>query len=209
MIRSYGQYCGLARALDLVGDRWNLLIVRQLLLGPARYSQLRDGLPGIATNLLSDRLRFLEEAGIVERRLSDDHNHVDYALTAWGSQLREPIEALIRWSTPLMVRGPQGDPFRDEWLLIALRALLAEAAPHRSANVGIHLDDHVIGLRATPTGVEVEPAADGQSFDAVVQAEPSVIVGLAAGALAFDEVADAITVDGDQRAVRAVFDCRR
>ncbi|MCV7081908.1 winged helix-turn-helix transcriptional regulator, partial [Mycolicibacterium insubricum] len=83
MARGYGQYCGLARALGVVGDRWNLLIVRQLLMGPARYGELRDGLAGIATNLLTDRLRELETAGVIERRLSDDANAISYALTPW------------------------------------------------------------------------------------------------------------------------------
>src|SRR5690625_6913914 len=99
MSRDYGQYCGLARALDVVGDRWNLLIVRQLLMAPARYGELRDGLPGIATNLLTDRLRDLENAGVLERRLSDGGSAISYALTEWGAQLREPIYALVRWST--------------------------------------------------------------------------------------------------------------
>ena len=94
MSRDYGQYCGLARALDVVGDRWNLLIVRQLLIGPARFGELREGLPGIATNLLTDRLRDLESAGVVERRLSDEANAITYALTDWGAQLREPIYAM-------------------------------------------------------------------------------------------------------------------
>ncbi|MGH3556807.1 MAG: winged helix-turn-helix transcriptional regulator, partial [Mycobacterium sp.] len=125
MSRDYGQYCGLARALDVVGDRWNLLIVRQLLIGPARYGELRDGLSGIATNLLTDRLRDLETAGVIERRLSDDVNAITYALTPWGAQLREPINAFIRWSTPLMIRGPEGDDFRADGLLVALPALLA------------------------------------------------------------------------------------
>jgi len=94
MSRDYGQYCGLARALDVVGDRWNLLIVRQLLMGPARYGELREGLSGVATNLLTDRLRDLETAGVVERRLSGDGSAITYALTEWGAQLREPIHAL-------------------------------------------------------------------------------------------------------------------
>src|SRR5215204_5707727 len=101
MSRSYGQYCGLARALDVVGDRWNLLIVRQLLIGPARYGELHVGLPGVATNLLVDRLRDLELAGVIERR-SAANGGVTYALTEWGTELRQPIEGLIRWSTPLM-----------------------------------------------------------------------------------------------------------
>src|SRR5437763_362291 len=125
MGRSYRQYCGLARALDVVGERWNLLIVRQLLMAPARYRELLEGLPGVATNLLTDRLRDLETAGVVERRLAEEGNAIRYALTPWGTELREPIESLIRWSTPLMTRGPGSDRFRAEWLVVALRALLA------------------------------------------------------------------------------------
>ncbi|MDN3461157.1 helix-turn-helix domain-containing protein, partial [Rhodococcus sp. APC 3903] len=120
MSRDYGQYCGLARALDVIGDRWNLLIVRQLLLGPARYGDLREALSGIATNLLAGRLRDLETAGVLERRLSEDGNAITYALTPWGAELREPINGLIRWSTPLMIRGPEDDEFRPEWMSLAL-----------------------------------------------------------------------------------------
>lgn len=78
----YGQYCGCARALDVVGDRWTLLIVRELLVRPARFSELLDGLPGIATNLLSNRLKALQAEGVVEQRLADPG--VVYALTRWG-----------------------------------------------------------------------------------------------------------------------------
>src|SRR5919201_5272708 len=106
--RSYGQYCGLARALDAVGDRWSLLIVRELLPGPMRYSELLASLGGIATNLLAHRLRSLEACGVIERRLGETSGVV-YALTPWGSQLREPIEGLIRWSFPLMMTGPGSD----------------------------------------------------------------------------------------------------
>jgi DNA-binding HxlR family transcriptional regulator len=204
--RSYGQYCGLARALDVIGDRWNLLIVRQLLVGPARYGQLLEGLPGLATNLLADRLRDLEAAGIVERRLSDRPNAIVYALTPWGAELREPIEALIRWSTPLMVRGPEGDTFRGEWMVVALRALFAGKTARRSATVGIEIDGQLIGLRVTPTGVEVANHEGEERYDAVVRGEPSVILGLGTGMLSLDQVAGLVTVDGDERAVRTAFD---
>src|SRR5438046_6651877 len=141
MSRTYGQYCGLARALDVVGDRWNLLIVRQLLVAPARYRELLDGLPGVATNLLADRLRDLETAGVVERRLGDEGNAIVYALTPWGGELRTAIEGLIRWSTPLMARGAEGDRFRVDWLLVALPALLTRnTVARRSSTVGIAVD---------------------------------------------------------------------
>jgi DNA-binding HxlR family transcriptional regulator len=209
MSRSYGQYCGLARALDVVGDRWNLLIVRQLLLVPSRYRELLDGLPGVATNLLTDRLRDLETAGVVERRLAEEGNAVVYALTPWGAELREPIESLIRWSTPLMVRGSGGDRFQAEWLVIALRALLVgRAAAHRSSAVGIALDGQLLQVRSTRSGIEVS-LNDGRDLDAVVRADASIVLGLAAGVLTLDDTHGLIDVEGDEAAVRAVFNPRR
>ncbi|KUH81001.1 MULTISPECIES: helix-turn-helix domain-containing protein [unclassified Mycobacterium] len=205
MSRNYGQYCGLARALDVVGDRWSLLIVRQLLVAPARYRELLDGLPGVATNLLAGRLRDLEAAGVVERRLADDGGAVTYALTSWGAQLREPIEGLIRWSSPLMVHGPGDDVFRTDWLVVALPALLGgTAAGRRALTVGIAVDGRMVQLRATRTGITVGPH-DGRELDAVVQADAAIVLGLAAGMLALDDVLPLVDIDGDEAAVRAVF----
>lgn len=205
MSRDYGQYCGLARALDVVGDRWNLLIVRQLLMAPARYGELRDGLPGIATNLLTDRLRDLENAGVLERRLSDGGGAISYALTEWGAQLREPIYALVRWSTPLMVRGPQGDEFRAEWLLLALPALLAGRAPvGRSVAVGIAVDGGMVQLHAGDSGIDVT-VPDGRELDAVLHGEAPLVLGLAAGVLSLDDITALVEVEGDQSALRAIF----
>jgi DNA-binding HxlR family transcriptional regulator len=209
MSRNYGQYCGLARALDVVGDRWNLLIVRQLLMAPARYRELLDGLPGVATNLLADRLRDLETAGVVERRLAEEGNAIVYALTPWGAELREPIEGLIRWSTPLMVRGPDGDGFRAEWLVVALPALLGgRVAAGRSSTVGIAVDGELVQVRATRSGIEVS-LHDGRDLDAVVRADASIVLGLAAGALALDTALGLVDIEGDEAAVRAVFGARR
>jgi DNA-binding HxlR family transcriptional regulator len=205
MSRSYGQYCGLARALDVVGDRWNLLIVRQLLIAPARYRELLDGLPGVATNLLTDRLRDLETAGVVERRLAEQGNAIIYALTPWGTELREPIESLVRWSTPLMTRGPGSDRFRAEWLVVALRALLAgRTAARRSSTVGIDVDGQLLQVRATRSGTEVSPH-DGRDLDAVVRADAPIVLGLAAAVLTLDDTTGLIDIDGDAAAVQAVF----
>jgi DNA-binding HxlR family transcriptional regulator len=205
MSRSYGQYCGLARALDVVGDRWNLLIVRQLLIAPARYRELLDGLPGVATNLLADRLRDLETAGVVERRLAEEGNAIVYALTPWGAELREPIEGLIRWSTPLMLRGPGGDRFRAEWLVVPLRALLVDKADaRRSSTVGIAVDGHLVQVRTTRSGIAVSPH-DGRDLDAVIRADASIVLGLAAGVLGLDDTRGLVDIEGDESAVRAVF----
>jgi len=209
MSRSYGQFCGLARALDVVGDRWNLLIVRQLLPAPARYRELLAGLPGVATNLLGDRLRDLEAAGVVERRLAEEGNAVVYALTPWGAELREPVESLIRWATPLMTHGQSGDRFRAEWLVVALPALLAGAKrARRSSTVGIAVDDRVLQVRSTRSGTEVG-AHDGRDLDAVVRADAATVLGLAAGELTLDDAAELVDIEGDEAAVRNVFDAPR
>lgn len=206
-MRSYGQYCGLARSLEIVGDRWNLLIVRQLLIAPARYRDLIDGLPGIATNLLADRLRDLEASGVVERRLAGQGSVVEYALTPWGAELRQPIESLIRWSTPLMVRGPDGDSFRPEWFTLAVPALLdARVKVRASATVGLEIGDPPFQLRATRSGFEVGPH-DGRDLDATVRADPACVLGLAAGALTLSDARalGLVEIDGDESVVRTIF----
>src|SRR2546423_6072869 len=96
--RRYGQFCGLARALELVGERWALLIVRDLLVGARRFTDLRQGLPRIPTNVLADRLKELEQAGIVRRRvLPRPAASVVYELTAYGSELDEVVLRLGLW----------------------------------------------------------------------------------------------------------------
>ena len=207
MSRSYAQYCGLARALDVVGDRWNLLIVRQLLIAPARYRELVEGLPGVATNLLADRLRDLETAGVIHRLLADEGNAIVYALTPWGAGLREPIGALIRWATPLMGRGPDGDGFQAQWLIVALRALLAGQTARRSATIAVDVDDELIDVRVTRAGVEVT-AHDGAELDATIRADAPILLGLAAGVLTLDQTAGLAAIDGDGSAIRTVFERR-
>lgn len=205
-MRSYRQYCGLARSLEVVGDRWNLLIVRQLLIAPARYRDLVNGLPGIATNLLADRLRELESFGVIERRLAGEGNAVEYRLTPWGAELRTPIENLISWSTPLMVRGPEGDAFRPEWLTLAIPALLGARVKIRSSStIGLDVGE-LLALRATRAGFEVH-RHEGGELAATIRAEPSYILGLAAGAITLDDARalGLVEVDGDESVVRAVF----
>ncbi|MUM18893.1 helix-turn-helix transcriptional regulator [Mycobacterium sp. CBMA271] len=207
-MRSYGQYCGLARSLEIVGDRWNLLIIRELLIAPARYRDLSDGLPGIATNLLADRLRDLEASGVIERRLTGEGSVVEYVLTPWGAELRQPIESLLRWSTPLMVRGPaDDDTFRPEWLALAVPALLNTRVKIRSSvTIGLEIGGPRLQLRATRSGFEVG-VHDGRDLDATVRADPVYILGLAAGALPLNDARTLglVEVDGDEAAARTAF----
>jgi DNA-binding HxlR family transcriptional regulator len=131
-VRSYGQYCAIAKALDAVGDRWSLLIVRELLLaGPRRYTDLRNALPGIATNLLAERLRELGDAGIVcDYDAPPPVATTLYRLTERGRALEPVLLALGRWGTPLMVAGPaEGDSFRGHWLSFAVGEFLTDHEP--------------------------------------------------------------------------------
>ncbi len=203
--RSYGQFCGLARSLDTVGDRWSLLIVRELLLGPLRYGELAASLGGIASNLLADRLRSLEASGVVERRLGETGG-VAYALTSWGEQLREPIEALVRWSTPLMVPGPGGDAFQPRWLAVALPALLAGRTARPAAEVGIEVPGMFIALRLDRSGPHVTADPEpGRRPATVLAAAPEVVLGLAGGALTLDQALAVATVEGDRRVLATVL----
>ena len=205
MTKSYGQFCGLARALDLVGDRWNLLIVRQLLVAPARYGELLAGLPGIATNLLSARLRDLHSAGIIRREAASDANAVVYSLTEWGARLRDPIEGLVRWSEPLMIPGQGSDTFQIEWFMVALPALLrGKQSSRKTLNVGFAIDDSIVEVRASGAGIEVR-FHDGSTLDAILRAEPLIALGLAAGTLSLSDVGDDVLVEGDETALRALL----
>src|SRR5881392_648998 len=117
--RSYDQQCGLACALDLVGERWTMLVVRNLLLGPLRYSDLLRGLPGITTNLLAKRLREMEELGLVERvREASEAGHT-YRLTAMGAGLEPAVHALGRWGwNASRATPPRGKHRSFDWLMV-------------------------------------------------------------------------------------------
>lgn len=204
-MRSYGQYCGLARALDVVGNRWSLLVVRELLTGPARYSQLQAGLPGISTNLLTDRLRELEEAGVIQRQLDSDSNGVAYTLTAWGYELRNSVAALVNWSKPLMVSGPlDDDTFQPHWLVVALESLLGNNRTKVPAAAGVEVDGATLMVRIDRTGTHVGSPLDEQP-KTVLRAEALVVLGLATGMLTVQQAIAAGNLSGDQHDLAAVF----
>src|SRR6266550_6830087 len=121
--RSYAQLCGIATALDVIGDRWTPLVLRDLLLGPLRFSDLAEGLPGIGTNTLAARLKHLEAAGVIHRRLLPlpDRGTV-YELTTYGRELEPILLALGRWGTKSMTRLPSHVASRSRWLVAAMLA---------------------------------------------------------------------------------------
>jgi DNA-binding HxlR family transcriptional regulator len=117
-MRTYGQYCSIARALDLVGDRWTLLIVRELMLqGPCRFTDLKAGLPGVATNLLSTRLKELEEAGLLRREDAPPPIATAlYSLTPDGLALEPVLKSLGRWGLRQMAVERPEDAFQGRWM---------------------------------------------------------------------------------------------
>ncbi len=120
--RSYRQNCALAQASDLIGERWSLLLVRDLLVGPRRFNELSRSLKGIGSNLLAARLRELEAAGIIERQASDAGGHL-YALTEVGQALEPALLALVRWGLRYGQGNQEGFHHQDDWDLVALKAL--------------------------------------------------------------------------------------
>src|SRR3990172_1406948 len=123
--RAYDQFCALAVALDHIGERWTLLVIRELLLGPKRYTDLRQGLPGIAANLLARRLRTLEEDGLVRRRrLPPPAASTIYELTDRGRELEPALLILMRWGSHWMTRPAEGSVLRASWFALALKSLV-------------------------------------------------------------------------------------
>jgi len=202
-VKSYEQYCALARALDVVGDRWSLLIVRELMIKPCRYTDLRKALSGIATNLLASRLRELETAGVIRaERLPPPAASTVYLLTEWGWMLRPAVGGLLRWGAPLMVSGIGEDENQGHWLVPAIESMYsARPATSRLPKLSI--------LVQTDDGVAISVSSGSERFDvalAPTDFEHDVrLAGRADAILGAFYGADAsgldITVDGDAAAV--------
>ena len=162
--REFGQYCGLARALELVGERWALLIVRDLTVRPRRYTDLLEGLPGIPTNVLSTRLKELEHSGIVERRVAPaPQRGVLYALTPVGQELEPAIHTLGRWGATQLGDPRPGEIVTPESVTANFRgAFNADAATGVTASWEIHARDLVLHLVVTDGKLESgpDPAVD-------------------------------------------------
>ena len=181
--RSYKQYCGIARALDLIGERWALLVVRELVLGPKRFTDLREGLPGIATNVLSQRLRQLERDGVLaRRRLPPPAASTVYELTEYGQELVPILLALGRWGARTMgARSPE-QTSRAEWLAVALKAYYQpKAAKGLSARIGLDLGDAHFAISLDRGRLEIASAENGPA-DLEIAADAETLVGFLAGA---------------------------
>jgi DNA-binding HxlR family transcriptional regulator len=207
-MRSYGEYCSIAKALDVVGDRWTLLIVRELLIrGGCRYTDLKDGLPGIASNLLADRIRELETAGLVRREEAPPPVATTlYYLTDSGAELLPVLEAIGRWGVRYMVERASGDEFRAQWFAFPALFFLHDRQPD-SPPVSIELraagNPAVIEVSGGSVHARVGAAT---APDLVLTGEPQLILALFAGACTAAEAAEAgVQFSGDRAVLQRVL----
>lgn len=177
-MRSYQQYCAVAKALDVVGDRWTLLIVRELLnRGAARYTDLKDGLPGIATNLLADRLRELEEHGIITRETAPPPIATTlFRLTPRGEALKPVLTALGLWGMPLLEEASEEAAFRSHWLVVPLEYRLSDHTPARPpVTIEVRTGDQPMVIETVEGAVRVRPGT-AENPDAILSGPPPVIM---------------------------------
>jgi DNA-binding HxlR family transcriptional regulator len=201
--RSYHDACPIGRSLDVVGERWALLVVRELLLGPQRFGDLRRALPGVSSNLLTDRLRELAENGVVARRaLAPPAGAVVYELTASGRELEPVLLALGQWGTRL--------PLPAEPTLSATSVLLylrGSRRPDPAATYAIELDGRTWTVRTAAGALRVE-AGEPAAPTARLRTDPRTLNALLADPTLLDaHLADgSAAVDGDLVAARQLLE---
>jgi DNA-binding HxlR family transcriptional regulator len=173
--RAYGQYCGLSRAAEVVGERWGLLIIRDLLVGPKRFTDLQRGLPGIPTSVLTSRLKELEGAGVIARRaLPRPGGSVVYELTEYGQELEDVIVRFGRWGAKSLGEPRPDEIVTPDSLVMALRSTFdPQAARQVRATFELRVGDIVVNARVDRGKLE---AAAGESPEAalVIEAGPGI-----------------------------------
>ena len=201
--RTYGDACGIPRALDRVGERWALMIVRELLLGPKRFTDLKAGLPNASPNVLTQRLRELEQAGVVTRRkLPPPAAARVYELSEWGRELEPVLDALGRWGARAPLAPPEIGMSMDAHLL-SLKTLFDPAlAGDFMALFDVRLGEQRFRVEVVEGRLEIDPG-QAESPDAVVKTDAATLLALAHRRR---ELPDAlrsgdIEIEGDLRAV--------
>jgi DNA-binding HxlR family transcriptional regulator len=204
-VKSYGQWCSLAKALDVVGERWSLLVVRELLDGPKRYTDLQDGIPGISTDVLASRLKTLEEDGVLTRReLPPPAASRVYELTPMGFGLAPTMTELMRWGSQLLGEKTPDEEFRPHWLVLGLKGMLR---PNRAADVRLDLDFDIGSGETIRVHVEdgrlTYDAVPDTDADVVVHADLPTLSGIADGSIRVpDAMADGrFAMEGDAEAI--------
>jgi DNA-binding HxlR family transcriptional regulator len=198
--RSYEDACAAAHALDLVGERWALLVIRELMLGPRRFSDLRNGLPGISANVLTQRLDGLEQHGIVRRRTLPPPTAAQvYELTPWGYESEPIFQALGRWAA----RSPHHDPtlaFSTASLVLSLRTMWNSArAAGLDATIGFVVGNETLCARISNASLSVEHGP-AEPSDVVFKGTAPVIAAAIYGGQPIETLEDAgvLMVSGDR-----------
>lgn len=206
--RSYSQFCPIARALDVLGERWTLLIVRELMLGPQRYTDLRDNLPGMWSNLLAQRLRDLETEGIVRRReLPPPAARTVYELTERGRALGPALHEIARWGLPYLDAPTPEQPLQPRLLPEGIRALvMLEHLPRRDLDVVLETDVGTFTVAVRDTGGplldRVQVSEGGvDAPDVVVRGSAIEAVAVRRGELTVEQTS--MTFEGDRAEVAA------
>jgi DNA-binding HxlR family transcriptional regulator len=203
--RSYGQFCAAAKALDVVGERWTLLVVRELLLGPRRFTDLLAALPGLGTSLLTSRLRQLEAAGVIRReQLPPPAGSWVYQITDTGLGVGLVVKALADWGARLLdTPGPE-EAVRAEWLALHLAVSApAEAVAGAREIYQVHIDDDVLHIVLTGSGAQARSGPAPGPPDLVIRTDQATFIELSLGRsdLTALVAADRAHVTGDQGSV--------
>ncbi len=205
--RSYDQYCGLAAALDLLGERWTVLIIRDLLMGPKRFTDLQGRLSGIGTGLLSQRLRELEDTGIIEKTtLPPPAASTVYQLTPDGEALRPALLQLARWGMRRLGDPRPGQRLDAESLALGLSARFnRKAAADVEGVYGLILDNQPLEVRITNGHIVIQPGT-AEDPRAVVTTDTLTLLSLNSGRtlLADAAASKAITAEGDRHTIKAL-----
>ncbi|WP_433729840.1 winged helix-turn-helix transcriptional regulator [Nocardia sp. CA-129566] len=206
--RSYNQYCATARTLDLVGERWTLLLIRELLTGPKRFSDLQASLRGLGTGLLAARLKHLEREGLAEKiTLPPPARTPAYALTEAGTELEPAILALARWGLKWAMSEPHPtETFHPGWAVLGLRACFdAEAAAGLRAVYEFRIDDEIFHARIDDQTIETlhGPA---QHPDAIITiSEPEFLRATSQGHTFAEAIETGVaSATGDDQALRRI-----
>lgn len=203
--RSYGEACRFAYALDVVGERWALLVVRELLLGPKRFTDLRAGLPHASSNILSERLRDLEHGGVIQRRkLPPPAASSVYELTEWGRELEPVVTKLGAWGARSPI-PPDSQEIGPDSIVLALRSLFdPQAAADLSAVYGLRIGEDYFRVEVADGGVELSRGTAEGPTVSIATADAGTFAAILAGGLPLDEAigSGAAEVEGPKQAAK-------
>ena len=204
-MKTYAQLCGVAKALDVVGGRWTLLIVRNLLVGGQRYKDLLDTLPGITTNLLAERLQDMQDAGLIAtRRTSSPSPATVYELTPRGLELEPVVLALGRFGAPYLATPKRGDRRHVRWAMVSLKRRFVPEKLAQPIRLQFAVGSQRYGLRGDAHALHVQEG-ELEATDALVELNEQAFMSLMFGAETARalESRNELSVTGDKAALRA------